>query len=325
MRALVIGGSGQDGVLLSAMLLERGVEVVSVSRRPSPLAGVIQESGDVTDPGLLDRVLAHHLPQRVFHLAAHHRSSAAEVPAAEAELEACFAVNTRSFSELLEGVRRHCPEARILHASSCRIFGEGDGGLLDEDAPRRPVCPYGISKVAAMEIAERHALEHGRFVVSAILFNHESELRPVDFLSRKLALAAADAAAGVEGSIVEVGALDAVADWGCARDYVDAMLRLVEEGQAGPCVVASGELRSVAEFAEACFASVGLDWRHHVRERRDGFAGRRWRLRGNADKLRATTAWNPRCDFATMAAGLVYRTRRMREAGWDPSDHRSYR
>lgn len=318
MRALVIGASGQDGILLSSLLIARGDAVVGASRRPSPLARVTSECGDVTSPGWIEDVIARHRPHRIFHLAAHHRSSATAAPADAAESDACHAVNTRSFERVLVAAARHCPEARILLASSCRVFGEGDGLLLDESTPHRPVCAYGASKAAAMEIAATHAREHGRFVASAVLFNHESELRPDDFVSKKIALAAAT------GARVEVGSLAAVADWSCARDHCRAMITLLDEGDAGPWVVASGALRSVAELAQACFAAAGLDWRNHVIERPGGFPGRTWQLRGDCGKLIANTSWRPRANFEQLAANLVERTRRMAARDFDPTDHRSY-
>ena len=318
MRALVIGASGQDGILLSSQLIARGDEVVGVSRRPSPLARVTNECGDVTRPDWIEELIARHRPHRIFHLAAHHRSSATTAPADAAESDACHAVNTRSFERVLLAAARHCPEARILHASSCRVFGEGNGEPLAESTPHRPVCAYGASKAAAMEIASTHAREHGRFVASAVLFNHESELRPNDFVSKKIALAAAI------GGHVEVGSLTAVADWSCARDLTRAMITLLDEGYPGTWVVASGVLRSVAELAQACFAAAGLDWRNHVTERPGGFTGRNWQLRGDCGKLIANTSWRPRANFEQLAADLVERTRRLTAPDFDPADHRSY-
>jgi GDPmannose 4,6-dehydratase len=323
MRALVIGGSGQDGILLSAILLERGFRVVSVSRRGTPLAAVENVACDISVEGALDTVVRSHRPDLVFHLAAHHRSSSAPAPGPETEERDCHSVNTRSFSELLESVARHCPGARTLYASSCRIFGEGDGSLLREDSPHAPVCPYGRSKADAMRVADRHVRESGLFVASSIHFNHESELRPPGFVSKKLALAAAAAASGLRGT-VEVGSLSAVADWGAARDHVRAMIHILEEGSPGDYIVGGGELRSVADLAAACFSAVGLDWRDHVRESMGGFAGREWRLRGDSSKLRLLTSWRPRYGFEEMARDLVARTQRLSDAGYDPSDFHSH-
>ena len=322
MRALVIGGSGQDGVLLSANLLERGFRVVSVSRRGSPLAAVEDVRCDISVEGASDALVRSHRPDFVFHLAAHHRSSFALPPDPETEERECHSVNTRSFSELLESVARHCPGARTLYASSCRIFGEGDGNLLREDSTHSPVCPYGRSKTAAMRVAAHH-VQSGLFVASSIHFNHESELRPPGFVSKKLALAAVAAASGA-GGIVEVGSLNAVADWGAARDHVRAMIHILEEGTPGDYIVGGGELRSVADLASSCFSAVGLDWRDHVRESAAGFAGREWRLRGDASKLRLLTSWRPRYDFDKMTRDLVARTQRLSDAGYDPSDFHSH-
>jgi GDPmannose 4,6-dehydratase len=323
MRALVIGGSGQDGVLLSAQLLAQGMSVASVSRRGSLLSAVENIVGDISQPDFAEHVVKSQRPDFIYYLAAFHRSSAAGPPEPAGEIDGCFSINTVAFASVLAAVGRHCPEARVLYASSCRIFGEGDGTLLAEDAPRRPVCPYGISKAAAMAVGEMFAVEKSLFVSSAILFNHESELRPADFVSKKLAAAAVAASRG-KSEPVFVHSLSAAADWGAARDHTRAMIAILEQGSPGPWIVADGTLRTVADFAEACFSSVGLDWRGHVFEKKPDRPPRQWRLRGDSSRLRRLALWTPRHGFADMAADLVARTQRLSDARYNPADFHSH-
>lgn len=319
MRCLVIGGSGQDGVLVSAQLLAEGHGVTAVSRRPSPLAAVDQRSLDVTDHAAVERLVAELVPDEIYYLAAHHRSSQDGPPPLDADIAGSLAVNASSFAAVLAAVARHAPAARTAYASSCRIFGLGDGSLVDESARRAPICAYGISKAAGMGIAELYRRERGLFVCSAILFNHESELRPAAFLSKKLALAAI--AARTDPSVrVTVGSLDDVADWQSARDAAVAMRAMLRAEEADDFLVASGRLRSVRDFAAACFGAVGLDWtRHVVAAPAEGRP--RWRLVGDSTKLTSRTGWRPALEFEAMVRDLVARTdrhERQRPADFHP-------
>lgn len=306
MRCLVVGGSGQDGILLTAQLLAEGHSVVSLSRRPSPLVSADHRTVDVAMPAAMDAIVAEVAPEEVYYLAAHHRSSGAERPPRVVDVARSLEVNATAFAALLESLARHAPTARSLYASSCRIFGLGDGGLLDESARMSPVCPYGLSKVAGMSVANVYRHERRMFVSSAIFFNHESELRPSVFLSKKLTLAAL--AARTDSSVrVYVESLDAEVDWGSARDYVAAMRCILRAEKPDEFVVASGELRTVREFAEACFGSLALDWNRHVVCVDDGLR-HRWRLRGNPEKLLKQTDWLPLFGFTDMVRDLVTRT-----------------
>ena len=306
MRSLIIGGSGQDGVLISAQLLSLGHEVITVSRTASPLADVDQRSLDATDSAAIDALVAEVIPDQVFYLAAYNRSSEAVNPPLDADISKNLQVNAVAFASLLESLTRHASSARTLYASSCRVFGEGDGSLLNETAVKEPICPYGISKLAGMQIADVFRRDKGLFVSSAVLFNHESELRPATFLSKKLASTALEARENSSVK-VEVGCLDDMADWGAARDYATAMRSILEAQRPEQFIVATGELRSVREFADACFRTVGLDWQNHVVAGRSNI-NRRWRLRGDAARLTAATGWRPQWTFDEMVKDILNRT-----------------
>ncbi len=323
MRALVIGGSGQAGVLVSAQLLERGAEVVSVSRRPSPLSAVQNEIANIAGEGVPWNLCKRYKPDRVYYLAAYHRSSEAVRPSPAEDLCGCLDVNAVAFSKILGAVSMHCPEARVVYASSCRIFGLGDSHLLRETDLHAPICAYGISKVAGMGAGDLFRRELGMFVSSAILFNHESELRTSYFISKKLALAAVRAKQDRSLS-VEVGSLSAVADWGSARDYCRAMVAMSDADAPGDFIVASGVLRTVAEFAEECFKCVGLDWRQHVREKTGVLRGNVWQLRGDSGALKMATGWEPKFSFSEMVRDLVERTKVQERNGKGPTDFHPY-
>ncbi len=319
MRCLVIGGSGQDGVLVSAQLLAEGHRVTTVSRTPSPLTDVDHRSLDVSDSAAIESLVAELVPDEIYYLAAHHRSSQDGTPPLDTDLIGCLEVNATAFAALLGAVDRHAATARTVYASSCRIFGLGDGRLLDETAGRAPVCPYGISKVAGMAIADLYRRERNLFVASAILFNHESELRPAGFISKKLVLAAL-AARTDPGVRLTVGSLDDAADWCSARDATAALRAMLRTEKAADFVVASGRLHTVRDFAAACFGAVGLDWARHVAAA--PVEGRpRWRLVGDSTKLVSRTGWHPTLGFDEMVRDLVMRTdryERQRTADFHP-------
>jgi GDPmannose 4,6-dehydratase len=319
MRCLVIGGSGQDGVLVSAQLLAEGHRVTTVSRTGSPLEGVDDRRVDVADRAAIEALIAEIVPDEIYYLAAHHRSSQDGAPPLEADITGCLAVNAAAFAALLAAVERHAAAARTVYASSCRVYGLGNGRLIDEAGSRAPICAYGISKVAGMGIADLYRRERKLFVASAILFNHESELRPATFLSKKLALAAL-AARTDPGVRVTVGSLDDVADWCSARDAASALRAMLRTEGPEDFVVASGRLHTVRDFAAACFAAVGLDWTRHVVAA--PVEGRpRWRLVGDSTKLTSRTGWRPSLAFEAMVRDLVARTdrhERQRSADFHP-------
>lgn len=306
MRCLVVGGSGQDGTLISAQLLAEGHRVVSVSRRSVPLEDVEHRAIDVRDRDAVEKLISDVVPDQIYYLAAWHRASQDKPPSLTTDLESSLAVNANAFAGVLDAAERYAPGARTVYASSCRIFGRGEGLPLDESSPRQPICAYGVSKTAGMAIAEIFRHDHGMHVSTAILFNHESELRNENFVSKKLALAAIAAREDPHHKVT-VASLDDVADWGAARDHVAAMRAIAKVDAPGDFVVATGHLRSVREFADACFSAVGLDWQQHVICPPGGVQSG-WRLVGNAAKLSAQTGWEPAFSFAEMIEELIHRT-----------------
>ena len=305
MRCLVVGGSGQDGILISAQLLAEGHRVVSISRRPTPLEGIEHRAIDVLDRVAVEKLISDVHPDQIYYLAAWHRSSQDKPPSVPTDLESSLAVNANAFAGVLDAAKRHVPGARTVYASSCRVFGRGEGLPLDESAPRRPICAYGVSKAAGMSVAEIFRNDHGMQVSTAILFNHESELRGENFLSKKLALAAIAARENPHHKVT-VASLEDVADWGAARDHVAAMRAIVNSGKPGDFVVATGQSHSVREFADACFSAVGLDWQQHVVCPSAGVHSG-WQLVGNPAKLTIQTGWNPVFSFREMVQDLINR------------------
>jgi GDPmannose 4,6-dehydratase len=309
-RALITGIGGQDGPLLSELLLDAGYEVVGIVRRP--LSAYAENLGSLTDrisfvsADLLDEAsLAAALrdvqPNEIFNLAA-----PSFVPRSwdEPVLTAEFAAV--GVTSLLQAIRAVDPSIRLYQASSSEIFGDPEGSPQTEDTPLRPVTPYGVAKAYAHFITHSYRRRYGVFACCGILYNHESPRRPLDFLPRKVAYFAAAISLGLEHELV-VGDLEARRDWGYAKDYVRAMWLMLQQDEAADYIVATGESHSVEDLVERAFLHVGLDWRDHVRSDpalRRG-AAELHHLVGDPRRARERLGWRRSVDFDGLVRLLV--------------------
>jgi GDPmannose 4,6-dehydratase len=309
-RALVTGIGGQDGSLLARLLLHEGYEVAGVVRRdPSAYADTLG--------GLIDRIelvradLLHHTslvqalqatrPTEVYNLAAPSFVPRSwDEPIVTAEFAAVGATS------MLEAIREVDPSIRFYQASSSEIFGEPRETPQTEETAPSPVTPYGVAKAYAHFIAASYRKRYGMFTACGILYNHESPLRPVQFLPRKVARAAAAISLGLEHELV-LGDLTARRDWGYAGDYVRAMWLMLQHSEPGDYVVATGVSHSVEELVERAFAVVGLDWREHVRSDASLYRGavELHDLVGDASKARRVLGWTPEVSFDALVELLV--------------------
>ena len=309
-RALVTGIAGQDGSLLSELLLDRGYEVAGVVRPGAhgPFPNLAAVAGrirfvevDLLDEHGLGEAIAAFAPDEIYNLAAPSFVPRSwDEPVATAEFAAVGA------TALLEAVRHHRPGARLYQASSSEIFGNPLEVPQTEETPLSPLTPYGVAKAYAHWIVRSYRLRYGLHASSGILYNHESPRRPLDFLPRKVAHGAAAIALGLERELV-LGDLDARRDWGYAGDSVRAMWLMLQQDEPGDFVIATGVLHSVRELVETAFAHVGLDWREHVRVDPALLRGTAelHDLVGNAAKARARLGWVPEVGFEQLVALLV--------------------
>ena len=262
-RALVTGIAGQDGTYLAELLLDKGYEVHGVSRGEATfddaprLRGQVRlHHADLRDAESLRTALRAARPDEVYNLA-----GLTSVAASWAQPALTAEVSGVAVAHLLEALRG--TEARFLQASSSEIFGPAGDAPQDEDAPRRPVSPYGAAKLYAHALTGAFRAAESVHASSAILFNHESPRRPASFVTRKITRQVAAIKLGREREL-RLGDLSAERDWGFAGDYVDAMWRMLQQDRPGDFVIATGLSNSIARFAELAFAHVGLDWRDHV-------------------------------------------------------------
>jgi len=308
-RALVTGVGGQDGSYLAELLLERGYDVFGITRGDPAaypaLAGIIDRvsivEADLLDQESLARVLRGSGATEVYNLA-----SPSFVPRSwdEPVLTAKFAAV--GVTSLLEAVRRVDGSIRVYQASSSEIFGEPRETPQNELTPLAPVTPYGVAKAYGHFIVASYRRRYGLHASCGILYNHESPRRPLDFLPRKVARAAAAISLGLERELV-LGDLDARRDWGFAGDYVRAMYLMVQADEPGDYVVASGAGHSVRELVESAFSRVGLDWDDHVRSDpalKRGTAELH-DLVGDATRARERLGWTPEIGFDALVGLLV--------------------
>lgn len=264
-RALVTGISGQDGAWLSRHLLQRGYEVWGSYRRGAERTfsrlhalGIADDIRyvllEMTEASNLLRALDAVQPDEIYHLAAQSFvGDSFQQPAYTLD------VNATGTARLLDAMRMVSPQAKLYQASTSEMFGasgEGDT-LLDEHAPFAPRSPYAVSKLAAHHLVGLAREADGLFTCRGVLFNHESELRGTEFVTRKITHAVAAIAQGRRDHVA-LGNLEARRDWGYAPDFVDAMWRMLQHPTPDDYVVATGHAASVRDFVERAFAAIDV-------------------------------------------------------------------
>lgn len=308
-RALVTGLTGQDGSYLAEFLLKKGYEVFGLVRRTSsprldrvePILDQVNiVYGDLLDQSSLQRVLGNCMPHEIYNLAAQ-----SFVPTSFAEPVLTAEVTALGATRLLEAVRHVHPGARYYQASSSEMFGAVRETPQNEMTPFVPRSPYGVSKLYAHWTTVHHREAYGIFACSGILFNHESPRRGEEFVTRKIARAAARISQGRQTEL-RLGNLEARRDWGFAGDYVRAMWLMLQAEQADDFVVATGETHSVREFCERAFARVGLDWEAHVVTDESFLRPLEVDLLvGDASRAREQLGWSPTVSFEGLVDMMV--------------------
>lgn len=261
-HALITGITGQDGSYLAELLLEKGYEVYGIWRRKANVdygnIAHIKEKihliyADMTDPVSLISAVKISQPDEVYNLAAQSFvASSWSTPLNTAETDALGVTN------LLEAIRLIKPDARFYQASTSEMFGLVQEMPQTEKTPFYPRSPYGVAKLYGHWITKNYRESYGLFACSGILFNHESERRGLEFVTRKISMAAAKIKFGLQ-DYVELGNLDSKRDWGHSKDYVKAMWLMLQQDSPDDYVIATNETRTVREFAETAFRCAGIE------------------------------------------------------------------
>ena len=311
--ALITGVTGQDGAYLAQLLLNQGYRVVGLMRRSASsdvigerlrwlgiLGDVEMVDGNLTDISSLIRVIQEHKPDEIYNLAAQSFVAASwHQPLLTGTVTALGAGN------VLEAVRLVRPEARVYQASSSEMFGMIQEPRQSERTPFYPRSPYGVAKLYAHWMTVNYRESFGLHASSGILFNHESPLRGIEFVTRKVTDGVARIKLGLADHL-PLGNLDARRDWGHARDYVRAMHLMLQQNQADDYVIATGATTSIREFCRIAFAHVGLDYEDKVRtDPRFIRPAEVDVLLGDSAKARQALGWQPEIPLPDMIAEMV--------------------
>jgi GDPmannose 4,6-dehydratase len=307
--ALITGITGQDGSYLAELLLSNGYRVHGMVRRASTenfqriehlRPRLTLHQADLLDQTSMAVVLDEVRPDEVYNLAAmSFVPTSWQQPVLTAEYTAV------GVTRLLDAIRQSCPAARFYQASSSEMFGKVRETPQSETTPFHPRSPYGVAKVYGHFITVNYRESYGMFACSGILFNHESERRGLEFVTRKISHGVARIKLGLANEL-RLGNLQAKRDWGFAGDYVRAMWLMLQQDEADDYVVCSGETHTVEEFVQIAFDHVGLDWREHVVE-----DPRFYRpaevdvLLGTPAKARRCLGWTPRVSFPELVTMMV--------------------
>ena len=261
-KALITGITGQDGSYLAELLLEKGYKVYGLIRRKSRTTfGNIEHRkdyikfiyADMTDLVSLVNAMKISQADEVYNLAAQSFVGTSwEQPSATADIDGIGALN------MLEAIKIVKPEARFYQASTSEMFGLVQAIPQNEETPFYPRSPYGVAKLYGHWITKNYRESYGMYACSGILFNHESERRGKEFVTRKITDAVARIKLGVQ-DVLELGNIDAKRDWGHAKDYVKAMWLMLQQNEADDYVIATNETRTVREFVEKAFKHVDMD------------------------------------------------------------------
>jgi GDPmannose 4,6-dehydratase len=308
-RALITGITGQDGSYLAELLLEKGYEVVGMTRRASTenverIANLTDRvtllQGDLLDPHSLESALRESQPAEVYNLAAQSFVPTSwNQPVLTAEFTAV------GVTRLLEAIRTVDPAIRFYQASSSEMFGQVREVPQTETTPFHPRSPYGVAKVYAHHITVNYRESYGLFAISGILFNHESSRRGLEFVTRKISDGVARIKHGLADEL-RLGNLDAERDWGFAGDYVEAMWLMLQQDEPSDYVIATGQPHSVRQFAQVAFERAGLELeRYVVQDPRFLRPADVDQLIGNASKAREQLGWAPRTSFSELVELMV--------------------
>lgn len=261
--ALITGITGQDGSYLAEFLLEKGYEVHGITRRASIantgriehiMDKITLHDGDLSDSSSLIRIINLVKPDEIYNLAAQsHVQVSFDVPEYSGDVDALGVLRILEAVRIL-GLTKSC---RIYQASTSELYGKVEEVPQRETTPFHPYSPYAVAKQYGFWITKEYREAYGMFAVNGILFNHESERRGENFVTRKITLAAGRIAEGLQDHL-ELGNMDSLRDWGYAKDYVECMWMILQHDAPEDFVIATGEQHTVRDFTEKAFAVNGI-------------------------------------------------------------------
>lgn len=309
-KALITGVTGQDGAYLAKFLLERGYKVFGTYRRLSTpnfwrlqYLGIFKKinliPADLLDSSSLMEAIKISDPDEVYNLAAQSFVGASfEQPVGSGEITGL------GVTRVLESLRRMECKARFYQASTSEMFGSSPAPQ-SEETPFKPSSPYAAAKLYGHWVTKTYREGYDMFACSGILFNHESPLRGLEFVTRKITNAVAKIAMGKEKEL-DLGNLASKRDWGYAPEYVEAMWLMLQNKTPEDFVIATGETHTVKEFVEKSFDAAGLDWQEYVKTDKRFFRPLDVDLlRGDSSKAVKKLGWKPNTKFSGLVKIMV--------------------
>jgi GDPmannose 4,6-dehydratase len=310
-RALITGINGMDGSHLADLLLKKGYEVYGMERRSSSknrtntshLEGKIKFiNGDLTDQNSLVRCLKESTPREVYNLGA-----MSFVGESWNTPEQTGDVNGLGVLRILEAIRESgIKGVRFYQASTSEMFGRMVENPAKESTPFYPRSPYGVAKLYGHWITKNYRESYDMFACSGILFNHESERRGIEFVTRKITDGVARIHLGLE-DMITLGNLDSYRDWGYSPDYCEAMWLMLQQDKADDYVISTGETHSIRDFLDVAFQEIGImDWAGYVgQDERFMRPAEVDVLRGDSTKAHEELGWKPKTSFRGLVEKMV--------------------
>ena len=310
-KALITGVTGQDGAYLSKLLLSKGYKVFGTFRRVStPNFWRLQNLGifnkinlipaDMLDMGSLLEALTVSEPDEVYNLAA-----ASYVATSFEEAVGNAEITGLAVTKFLEAIRHQDSNIKFYQASSSEMYGNNDFELQDEKTPFLPSSPYAAAKLYAHSISNIYRQSYDIFTCSGILFNHESPLRGMEFVSRKITNTVAEISLGLKKELV-LGNLEAKRDWGFAGEYMEAIYLMMQRNEPEDYVIATGISHSVTDFVKEAFDLVGLNWKKYVKTDKKFYRPFEVKyLKGNPKKATKELKWKPKITFKKLVKMML--------------------
>ncbi len=329
MKAFITGISGQDGYFLSQLLLSKGYEVHGILRRNSSMTqgtvDLLPENvrkqitihyGDITDGHFLSTLLEREKPEELYHLAAQ-----SFVGYSFQNALSTYDANIGGTLNVCNAIKDSSPDTRMYFAATSELFGQPKETPQNEMTPFFPRSPYAVSKLAGIWTVRTYREAYRLYMANGILFNHESEVRGPEFVTRKISMAVAKIAHGSKDPVI-LGNLSAVKDWGYAKDYVEGMWKMIQQDYPDDFVLGTNESHTVREFAEAAFRTIGktITWKgsgvNEVGLSEDGETlvkvSREFfrplesdNYRGDYSKARKKIGWEPKTKFGDLVRIMV--------------------
>ena len=309
-KALITGINGMDGSHLADFLLEKGYDGYGVERRSSTKnrtntahleKKITFLNGDLTDQNSLLRCLKQSDPDEVYNLAAQSFVGASwDTP------EQTGDVTGMGVLRVLEAIREYGKKIKFYQASTSEMFGKMVENPANENTPFYPRSPYGVAKLYGHWITKNYRESYDMFNVSGILFNHESERRGIEFVTRKITDGVARIHLGLEDYLT-LGNLDSKRDWGYSPDYVKCMWLMMQQDNPGDYVISTGKSHSIRQFLDVAFNHIGItNWEKHIKQdERFMRPAEVDVLRGDSTKARQILNWEPETSFEEMVSIMV--------------------